>query len=172
MGKSCTPAYKIFLYAPRSVQLVRVMENVIYGSFEHTKIVSFDNSWSEITNLKLSWLYRDAECCNFFSKTAKSCTQSPKMHLTTEMIVLNYYFTKSGSEIFNMIFLELYQHAECLDVCQHSPKWMRETLFKVFSLNLVQRFRIWNLRDSIGMLSVVIFVAKLRKVVRSPQRCI
>ena len=54
MGKSCTPAYKIFLYAPRSVQLVRAMENVTYGSFEHTKIVSFDNSWSEIPNLKLS----------------------------------------------------------------------------------------------------------------------
>ena len=34
---------------------------------------------SEIPNSKPSWLYKHAECCNFFSKTAKFCTRSSKM---------------------------------------------------------------------------------------------
>jgi len=75
MGKLGTRAYKIFLYAPRSVHFVRAMENVTYGLFEYTKIVLFDDSGSEIPILKPSWLYKHAECCNFVSKTASCCTR-------------------------------------------------------------------------------------------------
>ena len=40
------------------IKLLRAMENVTYGSVEHTKIVLFDDSWSDIPNLEPSWLYR------------------------------------------------------------------------------------------------------------------
>ena len=61
MGKSCTPAYKIFLYALRSVQLVRAMENVTYGSFGHTKIVLLVNSWSVVQKVPYNLLLKNSK---------------------------------------------------------------------------------------------------------------
>ena len=60
------------------IKLLRAMENVTYGSVEHTKIVLFDDSWSDIPNLEPSWLYKHAECCYFFQENCEMLYAVPK----------------------------------------------------------------------------------------------
>ena len=60
------------------IKLLRAMENVTYGSVEQTKIVLFDDSWSDIPNLEPSWIHRHAEWCYFFSAKLQNVVCSPK----------------------------------------------------------------------------------------------